>query len=394
MQDADPDALLDAYVKGRLDRRQFFKHLAALGLSASAAASLLAACGGGGLRSGAVDGKQQYGPDGRLVGVATTATGTPVRGGILREGYNRDVSRVDPVNTVWNDASLWPVTHETLLTQNPSNKFIPVMAESWEISSDGLQWTFKIRDGLNFQGGAPCDAAACAAAMEFFRDPKTGTNAGFWTPVKSISAESGNVVKVAMAHPYADFPYVLNNGYSAIFNPPTRQKLGDSYGVKATDGTGPFKLTEFVPGSHCTVARWDGYPDPVTPLFTNPGQPYLDGIRWDVLLEPATRAQELESGQVDAILDPAPQDVDRLKGNSEFTVIQFQEPAIYLLGLNFKETKLGFNDAQVRRPSCTRLTASRYHNHLLWTGRAGVHDCELGVAFLQPERGSIWKLQP
>ena len=241
------------------------------------------------------------------------------------------------------------MTHETLLTQNPSNTFIPVMAESWEISSDGLQWTFKIRDGLKFQGGAPCDAAACAAAMEFFRDPKTGTNAGFWTPVKSISAESGNVVKVAMAHPYADFPYVLNNGYSAIFNPPTRQKLGDGNGVKATDGTGPFKLTEFVPGSHCTVARWDGYPDPVTPLFTNPGQPYLDGIRWDVLLEPATRAQELESGQVDAILGPVPQDVDRLKGNSEFTVIQFQEPAIYLLGLNFKETKLGFNDAQVRQ---------------------------------------------
>jgi ABC-type transport system substrate-binding protein len=321
------EALVDDYLARRIDRREFFKRAGAAGVTMSAAAALLASAR-----------------------TATAASSlTPRRGGVLREGYDRDVSRPDPVNTPWWDPTLYPALHETLIATDAQNRFVPMLAQSWKATSGGKVWTFTLRPGLRFQSGAPCDAKAVVAAMNSFRDPKQGVNAGFWAPVKSVRAVGSQTVVVQMKHAYADFPFVLNNGYSAIFNKATRDKLGDKYGVTGSDGTGPFKLKSFVPGSHAEVERWDGYPGSRAPFVTNKGKPYLDGIRWEVLLEPATRAKEIEAGNIDTLRGPAPQDVDRLSKNSNLAVILHQEPSLFLLGLNFKHKELGFDDVRVRQ---------------------------------------------
>jgi peptide/nickel transport system substrate-binding protein len=329
------ERLLVHYVERRINRREFFKRAGALGISMSAAGTLLAACGGNGSSSGTTG--------------TETSEGPAVKGGTLREGYDRDVSRQDPVNQAWWDASGYPVQHETVLCRDPDNTFVPMLAESWETSSDGLTWTFKIRDGLTFHSGAPCDAKAVAACFDEFRDPAKGINAGFWTPVKAVEAGGGNVVTVTMKHPYADFLFAVDNGYAAIYDKASRDKLGDQYGVKGTDGTGPFEFDEFVPGSHSSVKRWENYPGTAAPFIENKGTAHLDGIRWVVLTEPATRAQELEQGNLDALHGPAFQDVDRLKGNGDLAVIEFPEMSLYQLGLNFKEKDLGFDTVEVRQ---------------------------------------------
>ena len=325
--DHSVESLIAKYEEHEIDRREFFKRAAALGLSLSAAGVILA---------------------GTRVSSAAGATDAK-KGGTLREGYDRDVSRMDPVNTTWWDPGLYPATHESLIATDAHNKFVPMLAESWKTSKDGLTWTFTLRPGLKFQSGAPCDAAAVAAAMKLFADPKNGVNAGFWAPVKSITAVGKRNVKVRMKHPYADFPFVLNNGYSSIMNVKTRAKLKDKYGVTKTDGTGPFQLTAFVPGSHANVKRWSGYPGSIVPFFANKNQPYVDGISWQVLLDPATRAKEIEAGNIDTLRNPAPQDVSRLQGNSNLAVIEFQEPSLYMLGVNFKHKELGFDDVRVRQ---------------------------------------------
>jgi peptide/nickel transport system substrate-binding protein len=348
------EGLIGQYVERRIDRRAFFRRAGALGISLGAAGTLLAACGGGEEEAAPPPPPAETGGETAAPPAATTApptteeAATPTPGGTLLEGYDRDVSRQDPVNQAWWDASGYPVQHETVLCRDPDNAFVPMLAEGWEVSEDGLTWTITIRDGLTFHSGAPCDATAVAACFDEFRDPAKGINAGFWTPVKSVAAE-GNTVVVTMANPYADFVFVLDNGYSAIYNKATRDQLGDQYGVKGTDGTGPFVFGEFVPGSHGSVTRFDGYPGSGAPFVTNAGPAYLDGIRWVVLTEPATRAQELEAGNIDALHAPAFQDVERLKGNGDLAVIEFPEMSLYQLGLNFKETALGFDKVEVRQ---------------------------------------------
>jgi peptide/nickel transport system substrate-binding protein len=325
------DQLVHEYASEEIGRREFFKRAGALGLSLSFAGTLLASLS----RSSTAQ-------------AAINRSGAVI-GGTLREGYDRDVSRMDPVNSTWWDPGLYPATHETLIATAPNGQFVPMLAKSWTVSKNGLAWTFTLRKGLKFQSGAAVTAAAVVAAMKQFADPKAGVNAGFWKPVKSISAVGTDTVKVRMSHPYADFPFVLNNGYSAIFNTPTRNKLKNQYGVTGADGTGPFVLKELVPGSHATVTRWESYPGAGSPFIKNKGKAYLDGISWQVLLEPAMRANELQAGNIDTLRNPAPQDVPRLKATKKFGIIELGEPSLYVLGLNFKETKLGFDDVRVRQ---------------------------------------------
>jgi peptide/nickel transport system substrate-binding protein len=326
------DELVELYTRQQITRRDFFRRSAMVGLTATGAASVLAACGSGSSKSSS----------------APQSSVAPVIGGTLREGYNRDVSPIDPVGTVWWDAGLFPVTHETLLTADASGTFVPLLAERWETSADGLTWTFFLRSGLKFQSGAVCDAAAVAEALTIIS--KQGVNAGFWTPVNKITATDATTVTMTLDHPYADLPFVINTGYSAIYNPPVRKQLGSGYGTKGVDGTGPFQLVELVPGSHSTYKRWDAYPGAGTSdFFNNKGKAYLDGIEFVVLLEPASRAQELLANSVDALLGPAPQDFETLKANANIATVEFQEWGMYQLGLNFAKTSAGLDKPEVRQ---------------------------------------------
>jgi peptide/nickel transport system substrate-binding protein len=155
------EAVIEDYSGRRIGRRDLVNRASALGLSMPAIALILAACSS----------------------PAPTTSTTPLApksGGILREGYDRDVNRPDPLDTPWWDATLYPALHEVLVATDPTGKPVPMVAESWTVSPDGLTWQFKIRDNLKFQSGAACDAAAVAACLNPFRDPSSGTpNAPF-----------------------------------------------------------------------------------------------------------------------------------------------------------------------------------------------------------------------
>ena len=91
--------IVQAYQTKQLTRRDFMKKALATGLSLSAAASLLAACSStGGVTTTAAAGES-----------TTAAGGTPVAGGTLREGYNRDVSKHDPLTTNWYDPAFFAI---------------------------------------------------------------------------------------------------------------------------------------------------------------------------------------------------------------------------------------------------------------------------------------------
>lgn len=324
------DELIDRYRDEGISRRKFFTQAGALGVSLSVTAQVLAACGSD---SG-----------------TTTTGGKPVAGGVLREGYDKDITRIDPVNGFWADPAMWPAVHETLVVADPDEPrtYVPMLAEKWEISDDGLTWRFTLPAGLKFQSGAPCDAKAVAAALTEIREG--GTLSTFWAPMTKAAAESPTVVRLTMAHPYYNFLSVISAlGFSAIPNVKERARLGDDYGVTSADGTGPFELDEFVPGSHCTVSRWEKYPGSRVPFFSNKGKAYLDQVRWEVLVEPSTRSAEIRAGTVDALHAPAPQDVDQLKSDTNLVVIEYPEQSVFQFGLNFKRRDLGFNDVRVRR---------------------------------------------
>jgi peptide/nickel transport system substrate-binding protein len=324
--------LLDAYRRDGLSRREVMKRAAALGMSVPAVAALLA----GASPTAAQD--------------ATPAAGAGTPGGTLREGYDLDFSPLDPIATVWYDPGFYAL-YEHAITLDPEGAYVPQIAESWEVSEDGMALTLTIREGLTFHSGAPLDAAAVKGVYDTIKDPASGSPlASLFAPVASIDAPDATTVVLNFSAPYANIFNVISTGYWAICNTAFRAEVGtEVYGRQQVDGNGPFTLTEWVPGSHSSVTRWEEYPGSIVPYFENKGKAYLDGIRWTTILEQAQRATQIENNEIDSVHAPAFQDISRLEGNADLNITRLSEWSGYILGLNFDRTDLDFHDVRMRR---------------------------------------------
>jgi len=320
--------LVSGYLDGMLSRRDFVTRAVALGLSMSSIGGLLAACSNSSTQS--------------------TST-TPKRGGTLREGYDLDFSRLDPINTNWYDPAFYAV-YEALVTNDRQGNYVPQIAERWTVAADGKSVTFKLRSGLKFHSGAPLNAAAIKAVYDGIADPKNGSPLGsVWGPVESTQAPDDTTLVINLKHAYYDLFNIVKTGYWDIVNMATRAKLGDQYGQQGVDGSGPFKLVDWVPGSHTSVKRWTDYPGTGTPFIQNKGQPYLEGIDWITILDAPQRAIQIQNGEIDTLRGPAFQDIPRLQSDPNLTVTQLKEWSGYFFTLNFGRTDLGFDDVKVRQ---------------------------------------------
>jgi peptide/nickel transport system substrate-binding protein len=324
------ESLVGALEENQISRRTFVTRAAALGLSLPAIGGLLASSSSAATRSG-----------------TARSTGQVRVGGTLREGYDLDFSRMDPINTSWYDPGFFAL-YEAAITLDPKARFVPQLASSWSTSADGKLWTLKIRKGAKFQSGAPLTASSIAAVFNAIINPKSGSpQLAQWSPVKKSVAVNPTTLQIHLKHPYANLPNVIATGYSRIVNMKTRSTLGNDYGKKVIDGSGPFEFVDWVPGDHVSVKRWENYPGSITPFFHNKGKAYLAGINWKYIQEAASRALAIENGELDALHGPAPQDISRLKGNSKMTVTQLGEESEWFIGLNFD--RLEFGDVRVRQ---------------------------------------------
>ncbi len=304
----DLKPIVHAYQARQLTRREFMKKALATGLSVSAAATLLAACA-------------QPTTTTAAGGAATTTAGTPVAGGTLREGYNRDVSKHDPLTTNWYDPAFLAI-YETILTDDLDGETVAQIADSWSASDDGLTYTFNIPSGTRFHSGAELDATTMA---EFYKTLQaTSFIAGLAAPVDTYEAPDANTLIIRMKNPWIGVLGPHKTYYWALANVEAWTEAGGvestTYGTEFADGTGPFTHEEWVPGSHVLVNKWADYPGSRTPFFENKGPAYLDAIRWTVITEAAQRATQLENGDIDTVINPAHTDVARLEGDPDLTV--------------------------------------------------------------------------
>jgi peptide/nickel transport system substrate-binding protein len=319
--------LVAGYRARRLSRRDVLVGAAALGISATVLGDALA----------------------REVAAAPAVQDEPRSGGTLREGYDLDFSRLDPVATNWYDPAFHAL-YDSLMIDAPDGTLQPNLAESWEVAEDGMSVTFVLREGAMFHSGRPVTAEAVKEVYEKIMDPASGSPLStLFSPVETIEAVDDRTLTLTMKHPYYEVLNVVKTGYWAIPNIETRNELAEGYGQSGVDGTGPFLFQEWVPGSHTAVVRWEEYPGSIVPYFANKGKAYLDGIRWEAILEAAQRAVKIENGEIDTLRNPALQDVARLEQNADLTISSFSEPSGYIFGQNQERTDLDFHEVKMRQ---------------------------------------------
>jgi peptide/nickel transport system substrate-binding protein len=246
---------------------------------------------------------------------------TPKRGGTLRVSYGNEIQHLD-FHTAGGYEMMWVAMNVGcgLVNITPDGKFVPDAAESWQMSPDGLSYTFKLRKNAIFHDGTPVDAAAVKFSIERLMDPatKSGMRA-FYNPVHSVEVLDPQTVQVRLKHPYAFFMHMLA-GYRTglvLYNPVATQKytLQDRQQGKpeAVSGCGPFRLVEWVKGSHLVMDRFDKY--------FMPGLPYLDRVVIRVIKDPVTELAAFKAGEIDFIASFSPEHVDTMKAQIPKAVI-------------------------------------------------------------------------
>jgi len=284
------------------------------------------------------------------VGEESPAAEMPaLEGGKLIYGLTLAPSGIDPHVHASSELGI-PLTsvYDTLVWQDLSGEFVPGLAKSWEVSDDGLTYTFHLRDDVVFHDGTPFNAQAVKFNFDRIADPATKSQKAVFMlgPYESTEVVDDYTVKVHFKEPYAPFLDSASQVYLGMASPTAVEKWGADYQLHQV-GTGPFIMKEYIPKDHLTLVRNPDY-NWAPSIFNHQGPAYLEEIEFRFFVEPATRALALEGGEADVMGEIPPHDAERLADNPAFTLLPVAIPG-QSLQFFLNTEKAPTDDLQVRQ---------------------------------------------
>lgn len=231
-----------------------------------------------------------------------------------------------------------------------TNEFIPGLAESWEVSEDGLVITFHLREGVKFHDGSPLTAEDFKYTYERALDP--ATNATFIRtdigPLERVEVVDELTFKLIYRGPYAT---ALYNAAIKDFTPINRKSVeaqGEEFGTNPVGaGTGPYKFKNWEPGQYITVVRNEDYnwgPE----FYENQGPPHIEEIEFRFIPELEVQTMALLSEEIDSADYLPAKDVAALKAHPNIFLYEQHLPGMGLYSA-FNVAKPPFDDPLVRK---------------------------------------------
>ena len=278
------------------------------GWSVLALTGLLAitACGGQAAGSGT---------DGSDNSAAGAQAGQPQEGGTLRYAKdNLPADGTDPhVEPSQLSKQIARNVVDSLVAEDEDGQFHSWLAEDWEISEDGTEYTFYLREDVTFSDGTPLTAEAVVANYDRIIDPETESRQAstLIQPYESSEAVDEHTVVVHLSEPSAPFLQAVSSVNLGIQSPTAFQDAGDDY-TYGIVGSGPFVIDSYNPDTEIAFSRREEYS--WAPAHReNQEAAYLDGIVISKLEQDNTRTGALQSGSVDAIGAVPALDAERLE---------------------------------------------------------------------------------
>ena len=278
----------------------------------------------------------------------------PISGGWLRIYHAADPYFWDPLagtaaaHLEWNEVSHPLVQINYGPGYDPRNFDISKggLAESWEISSDGLTYTFHIRKGVKWDDRPPLNGREVVATdvkWTYERHMATpGAPRREWlsNAIKSIECPDKYTVVIQIKQPMADFLLLLAGWYCEILPREVAELYGDFKKPEACMGFGAFRLKEFVPNVREVFEK--------NPNYYGAPVPYVDG-RYSILIPDAStslaafRAEKIDMRAVSRM------DLPSVKQTNPNAYCYEEELAMSAYAMAFRTDKAPFNDANLRR---------------------------------------------
>src|SRR5260221_4086502 len=238
----------------------------------------------------------------------------PKQGGAMTVTFHDDIPTLDPaIGYDWKNWSMIKSVFDGLLDYKPgTTEIVPDLAESFDVSSDGLTYTFKLRHGVKFQNGREMKAADVKYSLERTCDPKTQSpGASYYASLKGyddvaagktkelagVTTPDDYTVKIELSHPDATMLHLMALNFSYVVPKEEVEKYGVDFGHHPI-GTGAFRLAEWTPGQKIVFERNKDY--------YKVGIPYLDKITFEIGQDPVVALTRMQKGEIDIPGDGIP----------------------------------------------------------------------------------------
>ncbi|MBI3978147.1 MAG: ABC transporter substrate-binding protein [Chloroflexi bacterium] len=353
----------------RLSRRTFLARAGALGATALGGVSLLTACGGAPAPAPTVAPAPAVpspttAPAARPAAAAPTtapaaapttapaAAPSPVPAatavreptGTINVGLAADSRSLDPTRGSGIEGrQILLNAYDALVRFAPTSFEVqPALAESWQISPDGLVYTFKLRQNAKFWDGAPVTSDAVKFTIERQIDKNSpgyqySGRAGRLSVVDRIEAPDEYTFRMTLKEPNTPLLHFMTDRMGYVLQPKTALELKDDFGQKGM-GAGAFKIDSFQRNVR-------------TAMSANPNywgeKPKVKNLNFVVIPEPQAQVAALRSGQVDLIYHPDPDLLPTLETDPNIALQRVVGSHAAYLCLNFKFK--AFQDVRVRK---------------------------------------------
>lgn len=222
-----------------------------------------------------------------------------VQGGTLLRTLASEGPTWDPLKerTQNTQDTVSPI-YDSLLIADPGDQkaLVPQIADSWEVSSDGLTYTFHLRDDIQFHSGNKVTAGDVAWSYNLSLNPPEGyssINTGLLAAVKSFNTFGNDTFSVTMSGPDNAFLAVMGYGRMHVLDKAEIEFLGGLDSLKEwpqSGGSGPFMAGEWDRGVSVEVVR--------NPNYFVPGRPFLDAMQWFYIPDRGTQLASFLAGQI------------------------------------------------------------------------------------------------
>ncbi|MBB95386.1 MAG: ABC transporter substrate-binding protein [Rhodobacteraceae bacterium] len=228
-----------------------------------------------------------------------------------------DISSLDPHRaTSTLSMQVWDQIYDTLLSFDMEGTPGPNMAKSWEVSEDGLEYTFTLNEGIMCHDGSAFDANDVKFTIDrAFGDTPSLTRTS-WGPITDVSVIDPLTVKVTLGSTFGAFLPFLADSFSSMV---CDSNTADTFGSTTAIGTGPFSLVEWVKGDEIVLDTNPDYVNWGEPI-DNAGPPQFDRLIIRTVPEPQTRLAALRTGEVH-IAEPPFDDVAAIKEAGELEIM-------------------------------------------------------------------------
>jgi peptide/nickel transport system substrate-binding protein len=297
--------------------------------------------------------------------------------------------------------------YESLVTLKPgTTELEPGLAESWEISADGLTYTFTLRSGVTFHDGEPFNAEAVCfnfdrwynftgsfqnpSASYYWQtvfggfaetDPKSGAPEESY--FASCTASGDTTVELKLTKPSSAILGAISLSSFSIASPKALQEFGadegtvdedgvfhptGTFGTEHPIGTGPFKFESWTRGDRLVLTRYDDYWGE---------KAKLDQVIFRPIPDNAARLQALQTGEIQGYDLVEPQDISTIEGDSNLQILD--RPAFNVGYVGFNQAKKPLDDIKVRQAIAHGLDRQQVVDEF-YAGRG-----EVAKEFMPPE---------